>query len=203
MPPPAHAREPMTEAMPEPSTKAVPEPTTKAVPEPTTKAVVEMVEALHDDNRRCETEEPGRPTPTPLVPTPVRREVGIRIGKGLGIGIARGIRGICRRGDLIDLRRQSGCGLGDPPAAIGLLAGLDNRLLRLPSDRHRDRVAAAGRLCSGRLRAGGLSCRGQGVGQRLTRPTCHGHCSCQGRDSAHLRLLAMVLKLAASDPQRA
>ena len=42
----------MTEAMPEPTTKAVP---------PVSEAMVEMVEALHDDDRRPEAEKPGRP----------------------------------------------------------------------------------------------------------------------------------------------
>jgi hypothetical protein len=45
----------MTEAMPEPTTEAVPEPVRVS------EAVVEMVEALHDDDRRREAEKPRGP----------------------------------------------------------------------------------------------------------------------------------------------
>src|SRR6516164_2013218 len=114
---------PVTDAMAEAVTKAVTKAATKAVRE----AMVEMVEALYDDDRRCEAEKPGSVPPTPIrspCPIPRRGEVGI--------WIRRGVRGIRRRRNLVDLQRQSRCGLGDPPAPVGLLAGFDDRLLRLP-----------------------------------------------------------------------
>ena len=125
---------------------------------------------------------------------------------GGGIGIRRGVRGIRRRRNLVDLRRQSWRGLGDPPAPIGLLAGFDDRLLRLPPDRYRHRVAGAGRLhrrrlCTGGRRRLGLS-RGRRceirIGQRLTRPTGQYHRRCHRRDPAHFRLLPSRLKPGAS-----
>src|SRR6516165_5513464 len=148
MPNPVACGKPMAEAMPKPV--ACGKPMAEAMPKPVTEAVreamVEMVEALHDDDRRCEAEKPGSSPPTPigsLCPIPRRREVGV--------GIGRGVRGIRRRRNLVDLRRQAWRGLGDPPAPVGLLAGFDDRLLRLPPDRDRRGVAGAGRLRRGRL----------------------------------------------------
>src|SRR6516162_110726 len=111
---------PMTEAM-----------MGEAVPKAVREAMVEMVEALYDDDRRCEAEKPGSVPPTPIrSPCPIPRSGEV------GIGIRRGVRGIRRRRNLVDLRRQSWRGLGDPPAPVGLLASFDDRLLRLPSDRY-------------------------------------------------------------------
>ena len=74
-----HAREPVTEAMPKSSTEA------PRVGE----AMVKMVKTVHDNDRWSETEKPGHSTPTPIVPAPIRGE----IGKGIGfeIRIGRGI----------------------------------------------------------------------------------------------------------------
>ena len=64
MPAAAHAasvhapREPMTEAV------------TKAVTETVARAVVEMVEALHNDDRRGEAKKPRRSAPNPNHPNP-------------------------------------------------------------------------------------------------------------------------------------
>src|SRR6266446_6968342 len=102
--------------------------------------VVEMVEPLDDDDRRRQAEMPRRAPP---------------IGKVFGISIARRIgRGVGRRRNLIDLRRQPRRILGNSPTPIGLLAGLDDRLLLLSADGHLNGVAAA----SG-FRRGGLGSR--------------------------------------------
>ena len=94
-----------------------------------------------------------------------------------------------------ELRRPAAAipgGLGDPPAAVGLLAGFDDCVLRLPADRQRDGVAAANGL--GRKRLGtcgrhrlGLSGRNaEGrVRQGLTSRTGQGHRRSKGRDPAH------------------
>src|SRR5215831_7074242 len=118
----------------EPMTK----PADEAMPEAMTKAVVEVVEALHDDNRRRQAEIPGRAEP-------IWKEIGIgvvdRIRIGIGIGIGGG-----RRRQLINLRRQPRRILRDLPAAVRLRARLDHCLLRLAADGDRRRVAAARRL---------------------------------------------------------
>src|ERR1700739_1572603 len=102
---------PMTEAMGEAATKTVRE------------AVVEMVEALHDDDRGGEAEKPRSVRPTPIrIPCPIPRRGEV------GIGIRRGVRGIGRRRNLVDLRRQSWRGLGDPPAPVGLFGVLAHPL---------------------------------------------------------------------------
>src|SRR5262249_1639909 len=121
------------EAMTEPgTTRAMGEAPVEAVME----TVVETIEALHDEDRRCQAE-----IPWPEIPRgapPIWKVVGISIIKG------RGIEGGGRRRDVIDLRRQTRRILGDPPATVGLLAGFDDRLLRLAADRQRRGVAAAG-----------------------------------------------------------
>src|SRR6202022_3883265 len=93
--------------------------------------VVETVEPLGDEDRRRQAEIPWAEIPRaeipwaeiPSSPPPRRKGVGISGAHRIGIG------GVGRCRDLIDLRRQSRRILGDPPAPIGLLAGLDDRLL--------------------------------------------------------------------------
>src|ERR1700730_2495051 len=159
---PATSGEPMPEAVAsgEPMAETMTEATRKAVAKAVREPGVEMIEALHDDDRRREAEKPRVPSPTPIRPTPIRIEVEIGIGRRIG--------GICRRRNLIDLRWQSRRRLGDPPAPVGLLAGLDGRVLRLPPDRYRDGIAVAGgrrggRLCAGGRRRLGLSGRRGGA----------------------------------------
>src|SRR5258707_11851250 len=125
--------------MTEPAARAVGEAPMETVVE----TVVKTVEALHDENRRHETEIPGRAPP-------IGKVVGISIAEGVGIG------GGGRRREVIDLGRQSGRILGNSPTAIRLLTGLHARLLRLAADGHRDGVAAASRWRCGGLRIGGL-----------------------------------------------
>jgi hypothetical protein len=108
------------------------------------KTVVKTVEALHDENRRRETEIPGRAPP-------IGKVVGRSIAEGVGIG------GGGRRRNLVDLWRQSRRTLGNSPTPVGLLlAGLDARLLLLAADGHRNGVAAASRWRCGSLRVGVL-----------------------------------------------
>ena len=109
----------------------------ETVAEATRKAMMEMVEPLYDDDRRRETKVPGRAEP-------IRKEFGIgvvdRVRVVGGVGRGRGRR------HLVDLRRQPRRILGDLPAPVGLRAGLDECLPRLPAYRDRSRIAATGRL---------------------------------------------------------
>jgi hypothetical protein len=110
--------------------ETMPQPMGETVPEAMAKTMVEMIKSLHDNDRRREAKEPGRPGP---------------IGKEIGTEVVGRVR--IRRGnrwrDLVNLRRQPRRVLGDPPAPVGLRACLDGRLLLLPADDHRDGVAAA------------------------------------------------------------
>src|SRR5215831_10188923 len=93
--------------------KTVAEATGEPAPKAVRKSVVEMMESLHNDDRRGEAKEPWRARP---------------IGKKVGIEIIHRIRrtiriwGIRRRRNRIDLLRQSRGILRDPPAAVGLRA---------------------------------------------------------------------------------
>jgi hypothetical protein len=73
--------------------------------------MVEMRKSLCHDDSRPEPEEPWFGGPIRIIK---------RIAVVIGIRIGRGILG--RRGNHIDLQRQSRRILGDPPAPIGLLA---------------------------------------------------------------------------------
>src|SRR6266478_4039001 len=156
--------------MTEPAARAVGEAPMETVVE----TVVKTVEAPHDEDRRRETEIPGRAPP-------IGKVVGISIAEGGGIG------GGGRRREVIDLGRQSGRILGNSPTAIRLLTGLHARLLRLAADGHRNGVAAAGGFRQGGLRIGVLS-RGRRpgdrrLGQGLTRSTGQDHR--QDREPTH------------------
>jgi hypothetical protein len=123
------------------------------------KAIVEMVESLHDDDRRSEAKKPG-------CAKPAGKELGIgvvdRVRVVVGVGRGRGRR------HLVDLRRQTRGILGDLPAPVGLRTGLDEGLPRLPAYREGRRIAAACRLSSwGPARR--WLCRGVGPGGRLAR----------------------------------
>src|SRR6516162_5921831 len=124
--------------------KTVGEAAAKTVAEATVKAVGEvMVETRKSSGHHDSGPEPEKPR----LGGPIR--VIKRIGIIVRIRIAIGIFG--RRGNHVDLRRQSRRSLGDPPAPIGLLAGLDDGLL-LSAYRYRDDVAGAGWLVGRRLR---------------------------------------------------
>src|SRR5689334_19122333 len=100
----------------------------ETVPEAARKAMMEMVEPLHDDDRRREAKVPGRAEP-------IRKElwVGVvdRVRVVVGIGRGRG------RWHLVDLCRQTRRILRDLPAPVGLRAGLDEGLPGLPAYRER------------------------------------------------------------------
>src|SRR5215813_6329003 len=100
----------------------------KATPEARAKTPLKMVEPSYDDDRWREAKIPGRTDP-------IRKEVGIGVIDRIRIGIGIGRR--CWRRHLIDLRRQPRCILCDLPAPVGLLAGFDDRLARLPADGER------------------------------------------------------------------
>src|SRR6516225_7894734 len=137
--------------------KTVGEAAAKTVAEATVKAVGEvMVETRKSSRHHDSGPEPEKPR----LGGPIR--VIKRIGIIVRIRIAIGIFG--RRGNHVDLRRQSRRSLGDPPAPIGLLAGLDDGLLLLSAYRYRDDVAGAGWLVGRRLRdVGRVRC---GLGRR-------------------------------------
>ena len=88
-----------------------------------------------------------------------------RIAVVIRIRIARGILG--RRGNHIDLRRQSRRILGDPTAPIGLLARLHDGLLLLAADHYWNGVVGAGRLVGSRFRSGGRARWCHRIGLRL------------------------------------
>src|SRR5215472_14072626 len=85
----------------------------KTMAEARAKTALKMVEPSYDDDRWREAKIPGRTDP-------IRKDIGI------------GRR--CWRRHLIDLRRQPRRILCDLPAPVGLLAGFDDRLARLPAD---------------------------------------------------------------------
>jgi hypothetical protein len=101
----------------ETTVKTMAEPTVKTVDEAAVETVdetmVEMRKPLRYYDRRPEPKEPGLDGPIPI-------RIIVRIVVIIGIGIAIGVFG--RRGNDIDLRRQSRRVLGDAPAPIGLLA---------------------------------------------------------------------------------
>ena len=119
--------------------KPGPKPRAKPCAEAAGKAMVEMMEPLHDDDRRREAKVPGRAGP-------IRKELGIGVVDRIRVVVRVG-RGGGRR-HLVDLRRQSRRILRDLPAPVGLRAGLDDRLPRLPADGDRSGIAAARRLAS-------------------------------------------------------
>jgi len=135
--------------------KTVAEGAVKTVAEATMKAVGEaMVETRKSSRHHDSGPEPEKPR----LGGPIR--IIERIGVIVRIRRAIGIFG--RRGKHVDLRRQSRRSLGDPPAPIGLLAGLDDGLLLLSAYRYWDGVAGAGRLVGRRLREVGRVRRGLG-----------------------------------------
>ena len=134
-----------TKTAAEAAMKTVGEAAAKTVAEATVKAVGEvMVETRKSSRHHDSGPEPEKPR----LGGPIR--VIKRIGIIVRIRIAIGIFG--RRGNHVDLRRQSRRSLGDPPAPIGLLAGLDDGLLLLSAYPYRDDVAGAGWLVGRRLR---------------------------------------------------
>ena len=142
---PASTGEAAVKTAGEAAMKTVGEAAAKTVAEATVKAVGEvMVETRKSSRHHDSGPEPEKPR----LGGPIR--VIKRIGIIVRIRIAIGIFG--RRGNHVDLRRQSRRSLGDPPAPIGLLAGLDDGLLLLSAYRYRDDVAGAGWLVGRRLR---------------------------------------------------
>jgi len=164
---PVSSGEPTAEA----TVKTVSEPTMKTVGEATVKTVGEaamktmgegalktVAEAMVETRKSSRHHDSGPEPEKPRLGGPIR--IIERIGVIVRIRRAIGIFG--RRGKHVDLRRQSRRSLGDPPAPIGLLAGLDDGLLLLSAYRYWDGVAGAGRLVGRRLREVGRVRRGLG-----------------------------------------
>src|SRR6516162_9148332 len=94
-------------------------------------AVKTVAEAMVETRKSSRYHDSGPEPEKPRLGGPIR--VIKRIGIIVRIRIAIGIFG--RRGNHVDLRRQSRRSLGDPPAPIGLLAGTRRRpaaAVRLP-----------------------------------------------------------------------
>ena len=104
------------------------------MPETAREAMLKTIEPLHDDDRWSEAKIPRRAHP-------IRKKLGVGVVNGIRILIR--IRRGCGRRHLIDLHRQSGRSLSDFPAPVGLGAGLDYSLLRLPAYREGGSIAAA------------------------------------------------------------
>src|SRR5215469_11799167 len=100
------------ETMDEAAMETVDEPAMETVDEP----MVKMRKPLRYYDRRPEPKEPGLDAPVGI-----KQRIVVII---IGIRIAIGVFG--RRGNGIDLRRQSRRVLGDPPAPIRLLARRPN-----------------------------------------------------------------------------
>ena len=113
----------------------------KAAVKTVAEAMVEMRKSPRHHDSGPEPEKPRLGGPIRIIG---RIAVIVRISRTIGI--------FGRRGNHVDLRRQSRRSLGDPPAPIGLLAGLDDGLLLLSAYRYRDDVAGAGWLVGRRLR---------------------------------------------------
>jgi len=134
------AAEATMKTMAEATMKTVGEAAMKTMGEGALKTVAEaMVETRKSSRHHDSGPEPEKPR----LGGPIR--IIERIGVIVRIRRAIGIFG--RRGKHVDLRRQSRRSLGDPPAPIGLLAGLDDGLLLLSAYRDRNGVAGA-RLAS-------------------------------------------------------
>src|SRR5215472_15249944 len=144
------------ETMSGPAVETVSEPAMETVAE----TMVEMRKSLCHHDSGPEPEEPRVSGPIRIIK---------RIGVVIGIRVARGILG--RRGNHIDLRRQSRRSLGDPPASIGLLARLHDGLLLLAADRYWNRVVGAGRLVGSRFRSAGRARWCDRIGLRLASRT--------------------------------
>ena len=95
--------------------------------------MVKMRKPLRYYDRRPEPKEPGLDASVGI-----KQRIVVII---IGIRIAIGVFG--RRGNGIDLRRQSRRVLGDPPASIRLLARLHDALLLLAAHRYWNRIARA------------------------------------------------------------
>src|SRR5262249_47188553 len=147
---PMSSRETMAEAAVK-TVKTVAEAAVKTVKTVAEAAVETMAETMVEMRKSSSYHDSG---PEPKVPGrggPVRIIKGIVVIIGIRIGI--GIFG--RRGNDVDLRRQSRRILGDAPAPVGLLARLHDGLLLLATHHYRNGVAGAGRVVGGRL-GGGL-----------------------------------------------
>jgi len=125
-------------------TEPIVETVNKAGVETSDELMVKMRKPLRYYDRRPEPKEPGLDAPVGI-----KQRIVVII---IGIRIAIGVFG--RRGNGIDLRRQSRRVLGDPPAPIRLLARLHDALLLLAAHRYWNRVARAGGLVGGRFGAG-------------------------------------------------
>src|SRR5207248_5525623 len=101
------------------------------------KAIMEVMEPLHDDDRRREAKVPRRARP-------IRKElwVGVVDRVRVVVGVRRGRGGR----HLINLRRQARRILRARPAPVGLRADLDEGLPRLAANRERSRITGARRL---------------------------------------------------------
>ena len=173
---PVSSGEPVAEAtvktVGEASVKTVGEATVKTVAEATMKTVAEatmktvgkaavktVAEAMVEMRKSPRHHDSGPEPEKPRLGGPIRIigriAVIVRISRTIGI--------FGRRGNHVDLRRQSRRSLGDPPAPIRLRTRLDDGLLLLSAYRYRNGVAGAGRLVGRRLR--GVA-RARGLGGR-------------------------------------